>query len=96
MDLPQTVLTKGKGGKIEVRAVDSRGSYVICKYLDPKTLKPADNKRKLMLRSQDGKILEYFIIPLKDAKRALLLTADSEEKEQELWNEDLGKAEGVW
>jgi hypothetical protein len=96
MDLPETVLTKGKGGKVEVRAVDSRGSYVICKYLDPKTLKSADAKRKLMLRDENGKVLEYFIIPLKDAKRSLLLTAQSEEKERELWNESLGRAEGVW
>jgi hypothetical protein len=96
MDLPETVLTKGKGGKIEVRAVDSRGCYVICKYLDPKTLKSADPKRKLMLKDANGKVLEYFIIPLKDAKRALLLIAQSEEKERELWNEALGKAEGIW
>ncbi len=96
MDLPESVLTKGRGGKIEVRAVDTRGSYVICKYLDPKTFKPADDKRKLMLKDENGEVLEYFIIPLKDAKRALLLTAQSEEKERELWNETLGRAEGIW
>jgi hypothetical protein len=79
LDLPENVLTKGKRGKLEVRALDSRGSYVMCKYLDPKTMKPADTKRKLMLRDQSGNVLEYFIIPLKDTKRALLLTAASEE-----------------
>jgi hypothetical protein len=96
MDLPETVLTKARGGKLEVRAVDSRGSYVMCKYLDPKTLKPADRKRKLILRDQSGRIFEYFIIPLKDPKRALLLTAEPEEKERQVWNEPLGKAEEVW
>ncbi len=96
MDLPESVLTKGRGGKIEVRAVESRGNYVICKYLDPKTLKTADDKRKLMLKNENGEVLEYFIIPLKDAKRALLLTTQSEEKERELWNETLGRAEGIW
>jgi hypothetical protein len=82
MDLPEKVLTKGKGGKLEVRALDSRGSYVMCKYLDPKTMKPADAKRKLMLKDESGNVLEYFIIPLKDAKRSLLLSAAAKEKER--------------
>ena len=96
MDLPDAVLTKGKAGKFEVRAVDSRGSYVMCKYLDPKSMKPADKKRKLMLKDQSGKIFEYFVIPLKDAKRSLLVTAESEEKQRQVWNEAEGKAEEVW
>jgi len=95
VDFPEAVLTKGKGGKLEVRTLDSRGSYVMCKYLDPKTMKPADKKRKLMLRDRNGKVLEYFIIPLKDTRRALLLTADSEEKERQVWNEDLQKTEDI-
>jgi len=89
-------LTKGKGGKLEVRALDSRGSYVMCKYLDPKTMKTADTKRKLMLRDQSGNVFEYFIIPLKDAKRALLLTAASEEKDRKVYVESLGTAEEIW
>jgi len=93
MQLPETVITKGKGGKLEVRALDSRGSYVLCKYLDPKTMKPADQKRKLTLKNADGRVLEYFIIPLKDAKRSLLVTAGPEEKERQVWNEEAQKAE---
>ncbi len=96
MNLPETVLTKGKGGKLEVRALDSRGSYVMCKYLDPKTMKPADKKRKLTLKDQNGIVHEYFIIPLRDPKRALILTTTSEEKERQVWNETLGTAEEVW
>lgn len=96
MNLPETVLTKGKGGKLEVRAPDSRGSYVMCKYLDPKTMKPADKKRKLTLKDQNGVVHEYFIIPLKDPKRALILTTTSEEKERQVWNESLETAEEVW
>ncbi len=95
MDFPAAVLTKGKGGRLEVRALDSRGSYVMCKYLDPKTMKPADKKHKLMLKDENGKVLEYFIIPLKDPSRALLLTAKSEEKERQIWNENLQKAEDI-
>lgn len=93
MQLPETVLTKGKGGKLEVRTLDSRGSYILCKYLDPKTMKPADRKRKLTLKGSDGRVLEYFIIPLKDAKRSLLITSDPEEKERQVWNEETQKAE---
>jgi hypothetical protein len=96
LDLPDTVITKGKAGKLEIRAVDSRGSYVMCKYLDPKSMKPADKKRKLMLKDQSGKVSEYFIIPLKNAQRSLLLTTESEEKERQVWNEALGRAEEVW
>jgi hypothetical protein len=96
MDLPENVLTKGKAGKLEVRSVESRGRYVICKYLDPKTMKLADQKRKLMLRDKDGRVIEYFIIPLKDPNRALLISTKTAEKERQVWNEKLGSAEDVW
>jgi hypothetical protein len=96
VELPETVLTKGKGGKLEVRGLDSRGRYVICKYLEPKTMKLADRKRKLILRDDDGKIVEYFIIPLRDPKRALLISSETEEKDREVWNEEARKAEKTW
>jgi hypothetical protein len=96
LDFPESVLAKGKAGKLEVRALDSRGSYVMCKYLDLKTMKPADKKRKLMLKDQNGNVLEYFIIPIKDAKRALLLRATAEEKERQVWNEYHGRIEELW
>ena len=95
MEFPEAVLTKGRGGKLEVRSLDSRGSYVMCKYLDPKTMKLADKKRKLMLKDQKGKVVEYFIISLRDPKRALLISAEPEEKERQVWNEELRKAEDV-
>ena len=95
MDLPENVLTKGKAGKLEVRALDSRGSYVMCKYLDAKTMKAADKKRKLMLKDENGNVLEYFIIPIKDPKRSLLLTTESE-KERQVWNESKARAEDIW
>ncbi len=96
MEFPEAVLTRGKGGKLEVRSLDSRGSFVMCKYLDPKTMKVADKKRKLTLKDQVGKIHEYFIIPLRDSKRALLISAESEEKERLIWNEEHRKAEELW
>jgi hypothetical protein len=96
MEFPETVTTKGKKGKLEVRILDHRGSYVMCKYLDPKTMKLADTKRKLMLRDEEGKITEYFIIPLRDPKRALLILPEADGKDRQIWNDKLGKAEEVW
>jgi len=96
MEFPDAVLTEGKGGKLELRALESRGTFVMCKYLDPKTMKLADQKRKLMLRDEDGEILEYFIIPLKNANRSLLVSGKGEEKERQIWNDELGKTEELW
>jgi hypothetical protein len=96
MKFPETVLTKSKKGKLEVRGLDHRGTYVMCKYLNPETMKLADTKRKLILKDEEGKIAEYFIIPLKDPKRSLLVTPETEEKDRQVWNEKLGAAEEIW
>lgn len=93
MDFPTTVLTKGKKGKLEVRSLEHRGQYVICKYLDPQTMKAADSKRKLTLKDEEGRLFEYFIIPLKDPKRSLLISPETEEKGRQVWNEKTGRAE---
>jgi len=90
------VLTKGKAGKLEVRALHSRGSFVMCKYLNPETLKLADKKTKLSLRSSDGSVEEYFIIPLRDPKRSLLVKAESEEKDRKVWNQQTQAEEDLW
>jgi hypothetical protein len=68
----------------------------MCKYLDSKTMKLADSKRKLTLKDEEGTTFEYFIIPLKDPKRALLISAESEEKERQVWNEKRGRADEMW
>jgi len=96
MEFPETVLTTSKKGRLEVRALESRGTYVICKYLDSRTLKPADAKKRLMLRSNDGELAEFFIVPLKDPDRALLLSAHHDEKDRKVWNELEQQAEDVW
>jgi len=96
LELPESVLTKAKNGKLEVRGLESRGSYVLCKYLDPNTMKLADAKRKLILKDQKGNVSEYFIIPLKDAKRSLLVSAELDEKILQVWNQATGNAEDIW
>ena len=95
MDFSDQVLTKGKAGKLEVRALHSRGSFVMCKYLNPETLKLADKKTKLTLKCDDGKLEEYFIIPLRDPKRSLLINAEAEEKDRKVWNERTQKEEDL-
>ena len=93
MDFSDEVLTKGKSGKLELRTLHSRGSFAMCKYLNPETLKLADKKTKLTLKCEDGTIEEYFIIPLKDPKKSLLVRAGSEEKSRKVWNEQTQREE---
>lgn len=90
------VLTKSKKNKVEVRTLDSRGEYVLCKYLDINTLKPSDDKRKLCLKDKNGDIKEYFIIPLKTPNRALLVAAEKEKTERKIWNEKTRKEESLF
>jgi len=96
MEFPETVLTTSKKGRLEIRTLESRGSFVICKYLDSKTLELADMKKKLILRSNSGELTEYFIVPLKDPNRALLISTRSDEKERQIWNELEQHAEAIW
>jgi hypothetical protein len=96
MKFSEDVLTRGKRGKLEVRALESRGSYVMCKYLNPETLESADKKVKLSLKNEKGEVNEYFIIPLKDSTRSLLISAEKEEKERKVWNSETEQEEDLW
>ena len=96
MGFSDNVLTKGKSGKLEVRTLHSRGSFVMCKYLNPETLKLADKKTKLTLKREDGTTEEYFIIPLRDPKRSLLIKAEAEEKDRRVWNSETRQEEDLW
>ena len=96
MKFSDSVLAKPKKGKVEVRTIDSRGEYVVCKYLDPETLKPTSKKRKLSLKDDKGNITEYFIVPLKTPNRSLLIAAEKEKKIGKVWNEKNKKEENYW
>ena len=72
---PESVITKNKKGKIEIRSLLDRGRFVRYEYVDPATGKRTENKTKLVLLG-DEKTEEYFIIPMKDG-RALMLKAES-------------------
>jgi hypothetical protein len=64
-------LTKSEKGKLKIRSLEHRGSYVICKCVDPLTMPLTDAKRKLILKDDRGEVTEYFIIPIRNSKRAL-------------------------
>jgi hypothetical protein len=68
----------------------------MCKYLNPETLKLADKKTKLTLKREDGTIEDYFIIPLRDPKRSLLIRAEAEEKGRRVWNSETRQEEDLW
>ncbi len=68
----------------------------MCKYLNPETLKLADKKIKLTLKREDETIEEYFIVPLRDSRRSLLVKAEGEEKDRNVWNEKTQKEENLW
>lgn len=92
---PKEVIAKGSKGRAEVRVLESRGSYVIYKYVDLETLKRKEKKMKLCLKDDEGKITEYFIIPLKDEGKYLLLRSE-EKGPRKIWNPKKNSEEDLW
>ena len=88
-------MTKGRKGKLEIRGLDHRGSYVMCKYLDSKTislLTPNENGYSRTKREKS----EHFITPSNDPRRALLIKPEVEEKYRQIWTDKLEKAQEIW
>ncbi len=84
-EYPEEVLTKSKKGKIEVRSLIDSGKFVRYEYLDPKTGKRSENKVKIVL--YNGKDYEeYFVIPLKQKNKSLLLNAERK-ADRKLWKD---------
>lgn len=95
MEISQEVLTKSKKGKVEVRSLIKRGKFVVYEYLDPKTLQRSENKVKLVLKDEDGKIEEFFLIPLKESNKFLALKVE-EKGERKIWNPKTKKVEELF
>jgi hypothetical protein len=82
---PDEVLTRTKKGEIEVRSLIDRGHFVRYNYLHPDTGEPMEGgKVKLVLRTDDGKTEEFFVIPTK-SHRDLLLPA-AEKGARKVWD----------
>ncbi len=73
MSLPEEVLTVSKRGKVEARRLVSRGEFAIVEYVDPNTMERTEDKVKLILRHGDGRVDEYFLIPIKGGGRRLMI-----------------------
>ncbi len=84
MNYPEEVLTKSKKGKIEVRNIVDFGKFVRYEYLDPTTGERSENKVKIVLYNGED-YEEYFIIPLKQKNKFLLLKAEKKGP-RKLWN----------
>ena len=95
---PDSVLTKDRSGRDEVRNLLSRGEYLLHDYRDAATFKPVEsNKQKLYLKDTEGTITEYFIIPTKASERSLLIhPKEKEEKVRMIWNEKTKTQEELW
>jgi len=89
---PDEVLAVSKNGKVEVRALVSRGRYVMYKYLNPETGEVSARKQKLILLANDGKIKQWFVVPM-SGPRSLMIEAKLKEPEKKIWNEKKKKAE---
>ncbi len=71
-DLSEAV-TISKRGKREIRSIVSRGRFAVIEYLDPVTLERTEEKVKLILAHEDGRVDEYFLIPTKIFSRLLAI-----------------------
>ena len=91
MEYPEDVITVSKKGKREVRALIDRGKFVRYEYLDPKTGEKSENKIKIVLLPEKGEQEEYFIIPLRQEGRFLLMKAETKPA-RKVWDRNLNKA----
>ncbi|KXB04533.1 hypothetical protein AKJ35_00670 [candidate division MSBL1 archaeon SCGC-AAA833F18] len=92
-EYPESVLTESRKGKTEVRALASKGEFIMCEYLDPESLEQTEKKKKLILKREDGETEEYFIIPMKQKGRDLLITPKEKSGEYIFWNKTEEKIE---
>lgn len=98
MQYPKSVITKNKKGEYEIRNLISRGQFVMYDYRDVKTFKQVENnKRKLYLKDESGKIEEYYIIPTQTPSRSLFIKPkEVENKVRSVWNSKKRKEEPLW
>lgn len=92
----EEAITVSKKGKRELRSIHSRGRFALLEYRDPMTKEKTENKFKLVLLHENGEVDEYFIIPLKQANRFLLLKEKKVKGPKvKAWNPKTGRLEEV-
>lgn len=92
-EYPESVITEDRSGEREVRSLVSRGEFVLCEYSDPETLETSDRKRKLILKKEDGETEEFFIIPMDQENKDLLITPKEKSGEYYFWNKSEERVE---
>ncbi len=93
----EEAITVSKKGKREIRTIVSRGRFALIEYRDPVTKERTEDKYKLVLYHDDGRVDEYFIIPTKTPHRQLLI----EPKEKKgvklkVWNPKTNQVEDMF
>ncbi len=83
MEYPEEVITESKKGKKEARVLVDQGKFVRYSYVDVETGN-RDKKMKIVL-AHDGDYEEYFVVPMKDGKRYLLIPAEKKPN-RKLWD----------
>jgi len=66
-------ITYSSRGRMEVRSFVESGEYAMVEYRDPKTLRVVENKFKIYLKSEDGRMRGFLFIPLKGEGRYLVI-----------------------
>lgn len=94
---PEEVLTTSKKGKKEARILKERGSYTIYGYKELGTGK-LDKKYNITLKKEDNSMEQYFVIPMQQSGRALMIhgkDTTAEVKAKKLWSEKEKKVVNV-
>jgi|SRR5438445_2497503 len=95
-EFPESVLTKDKGGNKEIRNLISKGQFVLYEYRKPDDFSLLKNgARKLYLKSKEGKVSGFMIIPL-NSKRSLMVTPAELELDKQVWNDKTKKEEELF
>ncbi len=92
----EEAITISKRGKRELRTIYSRGRFALLEYRDPLTKEKTENKFKLVLLHDNEEVEEFFIIPLKQSNRFLLLKEKKGKGPKvKAWNPKTGELEQV-
>ncbi len=74
-------ITYSSRGRMEVRTFIESGEYAMVEYRDPKTLRRVENKFKIYIKSRDGVVRGFLLIPLKGEGRYLAIEDKEVKKE---------------
>ena len=77
---PEDVMTRSKKGKLEVRSLVDRGTFVRYEYLDAESGKRGEDKVRLVLVPDGKGAEEYFVIPMKGVRFLMLPTGPKGER----------------